>query len=169
MQGKTHLMGGALSGLTVAYFLGNTEPRQLAVAAITGAACGLIPDWLQINIPWINRNIKGATGHRGFSHWLLTACAVAWAVATLIPARSVSPWYCLAGWVSHIALDAFAGGVPAFWPIGGRLTLARIKTGSKMDTLVGACCLVLSAVLAIVTLQPSILLAVVGTAWMYWL
>jgi membrane-bound metal-dependent hydrolase YbcI (DUF457 family) len=52
-------------------------------------------------------------------------------------------WPVLAGLGSHIILDIFSGGVSAFWPWPGRITLGRVKTGSALDTITGAACLVL--------------------------
>lgn len=51
------------------------------------------------------------------------------------------------GWVSHIILDAFSNGAPAFWP--WRLSLAKIKTGGRTDRLVGGAALIIAASLAL--------------------
>lgn len=144
MQGTTHLIVGAAAGLAVA--TATTSPAAVTVATMAtstalGGLFGLIPDWLQINIPGASKQIKGTFGHRGFSHWLWTALAAAYA-ANLVWQTAAMP--ILAGWISHLLLDALSSGVPAFWPFG-RITLARIKTGSHTDHLIGATGLIVLA------------------------
>lgn len=134
MKGSTHLAGALFAGA-----LAGGAPVGLAVAGLAGLA----PDWFQVNMPGGSALVKGATGHRGLSHWLIAA-GLAWLVVRLI----APPWavYVLAGWLSHIVLDLLAGGAPVLWPWSKRVTLAKIKTGSEMDTWVGASMLVLAAV-----------------------
>lgn len=142
MQGKTHAVAGIAVGLAVSSPAG---PWALALGAFAGAAGGLIPDWIQINIPGASKQLRGTFGHRGFSHWI-------WLPLALVIWPGPRPDLALAlaaGWLSHIALDALSNGVPAFWPFG-RITLAHIKTGSKLDTLTGAA-LLLMAGLTIIT------------------
>jgi len=154
MHGKTHLAVGAATGVALATLhYGTADIKEIGVAAGVAGLAGLVPDWLQINLPGISKNIKGMTGHRGFSHWVLTAGAVAFAVFTLLPARPeyLPPWYALvlAGWLSHVFLDVLAGGAPALWPIAGRVTIAKIKTGGKYDRAFGGAALVIMAMLLI--------------------
>lgn len=138
MHGATHLTWGLCSGAVAGAHLGHTW-QTTAIGATVGGIAALAPDWLQINIPGASQQIKGAFGHRGFSHWLWTPLAVA------ILARPVAPLWILAaflaGWLSHITLDALADGVPVFWPFG-RLTLAHVKTGGKLDKFIGGAGLV---------------------------
>jgi membrane-bound metal-dependent hydrolase YbcI (DUF457 family) len=136
MQGKTHLTIGAAAGAATALSTGDV--RGVALAAALGGLAGLIPDWLQINVPGASQ-IKGAFGHRGFSHWLWSALAAAY-LAHLV--WDTAAWPIIAGWGSHILLDALSSGVPAFWPFG-RVTLARIKTGGAADHFIGATGLIL--------------------------
>jgi membrane-bound metal-dependent hydrolase YbcI (DUF457 family) len=153
MQGKTHLVIGAAAGLaSVATAAGGqaaTPVTTLAIGAVIGGVAGLIPDWLQINVPGASKQIKGAFGHRGFSHWAWAALAAAYA-ARLV--WEPAAWPVLAGWMSHIILDAMASGVPMFWPFG-RVTLARVKTGGKLDTAIGAVGLILIAMAIIMEVQ----------------
>ena len=51
-------------------------------------------------------------------------------------------WPVLAGWLSHILLDTLANGAPVFWPFG-RVTMAHVKTGGKLDSLIGGTGLVM--------------------------
>lgn len=137
MQGKTHLTVGAAAGAATAAATGDIE--TIAIAAAIGGVAGLVPDWLQINIPGASRQLKGTFGHRGFSHWLWAALGAAYAAHQV---WEPAIWPVLAGWGSHILLDALASGVPIFWPFG-RITLARIKTGGKLDTLIGGAGLIM--------------------------
>lgn len=134
MQGSTHLVAGAAAGLAVARYVGVSEPQAVALVTATAAVAALVPDWIQVNIPGMNKTIKGAFGHRGFSHWFLTAALVYLAVGRVQPAASGIPLAAGAGWLSHILLDALnKPGVPAFWPLPWRLRLASIKTGEFGD------------------------------------
>ncbi len=141
MQGKTHLAVGALGGLLAAQ-IGSASPGVSVLYAVAGGVAALVPDWLQINFPGV-KQVKGLFGHRGFSHWVWSALAVGWLLWPLGLGLPVA-----LGWLSHIGLDALSSGVPAFWPFG-RLTLARIKTGGRLDTLVGAAAVVVAVVVVI--------------------
>lgn len=147
MQGKTHVVIGTLAGITTALPV-TDDLTTIAIYAGLGGLAGLVPDWLQINIPGASKQIKGAFGHRGFSHWLWTALLAAWAARQL---WEPATWPVLAGWVSHILLDALANGAPVFWPFG-RLTLAHVKTGGKIDHVVGGAGLVVMVGLLVATL-----------------
>ncbi len=59
MQGKTHAVIGTLAG--VATTLPVTDDlAAIAVGAALGGLTGLVPDWLQVNIPGASRQLKGA-------------------------------------------------------------------------------------------------------------
>jgi len=143
MHGKTHAAWGAACGAAVAAAMIN--PTWAGQAVAMGAIGGLVPDWLQINVPGASKQIKGAFGHRGFSHWvwgplfLMYWASQQYVVQGLNFALFLA--FC-AGWVSHILLDAFSSGVPAFWPFG-RLSLAKVKTGGKGDKFIGGAGLVM--------------------------
>ena len=141
MHGATHLTWGVCAGAATGAQFGS-EWHAIALGAAVGGLAALAPDWLQINIPGASRQIKGAFGHRGFSHWLWTPLALAFLGRAIAPVSLVAAF--LAGWVSHILLDALADGVPAFWPFG-RFTLARVKTGGKLDRFIGGAGIVCSA------------------------
>jgi hypothetical protein len=50
----------------------------------------------------------------------------------------------------HILLDLFSGGTTLLWPVTThRIQLAGIKTGGRLDTLVGAWMLTMAALLFI--------------------
>jgi inner membrane protein len=131
-------MAGLAAGLAVSQIQGLTDPKQIAVSVAVAGIAALVPDWLQVNIPGINKTVKGLAGHRGFSHWLLTAWLVYQAVAMVQPGGLCPPWSVLAGWTSHILLDALNNpGVPAFWPLPLRLHIANTKTGGAFDCILG--------------------------------
>lgn len=150
MQGKTHLAVGALTGCVIAQSAGIKDPWVGAGVALAAVAA-LIPDWLQINIPGLNKRVKGIAGHRGFTHWLITAWVVSWAVSEIQPPSwglPVPPGaFVLGGWLSHIALDALSSGVPALWPLPWRVTLARVRTGGGLDSALGQLAIVAQLVM----------------------
>jgi len=142
MQGQTHLAWGALAGLVVAQ-IGSATGPEMALCAAVGGLAGLVPDWLQVNVPGV-KQVKGAFGHRGFSHWLWTPLGLAFLGRAVAPGSLLGAF--VAGWVSHILLDALSNGAPVFWPFG-RLTLGRIKTGGRLDTFTGAAAVVVGLVI----------------------
>jgi len=141
MQGSTHLAAGILMGAVIAQVSG-LDAVNTGIAASVGGVAALVPDWIQVNAPGLNKTIKGAFGHRGFSHWVLTGMAAARLAVQLCPTHYCSGFPLAtvvgAGWLSHIVLDAFSSpGVPAFWPYPKRLKLGKFKTGGKLDDWVG--------------------------------
>lgn len=127
MRGSTHLAGGLLIGALI-----GPSPVGLAAAGLAA----LVPDWLQINLPGVNSVIHGVAGHRGFTHWLLTACAVDLAVWLFAPQVAL---YVMGGWMMHILLDLFSGGTTLLWPVTTvRIRFGEIKTGSRIDIFIGA-------------------------------
>jgi len=142
VNGTTHLIAGVACGLALTRAQGVTDPLMAAAVVVVASGAALMPDWVQINVPALGKTFRGVFGHRGISHWLLTAAAVYFAVAALYPARSGAPLALasLAGYVSHILLDAFnAPGVPAFWPLPWRLRLATFKSGGWFDGVARFC------------------------------
>ena len=138
MTGLTHMAGGALAGAAM------SGDYRIAVAALAA----LMPDWFQVNVPGGSSLTRGVFGHRGISHWLITAVGVSALVAIVSPSLA---FYVLAGWTSHIALDMLSNGAPALWPIP-RITLARIKSGGVLDAIIGAQLLTLAVVILLVRL-----------------
>jgi len=148
MHGATHLTWGIAYGLAAGLAL-DASPGELVAAAALGGLGGLVPDWLQINLPGASGQVKGLFGHRGFSHWVWTPLALLFVGQMFYSTLATAPRSLLAaflcGWLSHIGLDSLAGGAPAFWPFG-RLTLAHIKTGGQTDRLFGGAGLVMIGV-----------------------
>jgi len=132
MHGATHLTWGLCAG-AIAGGIGH-DWQAVALGVSVGGVAALVPDWLQINVPGASSQIRGLFGHRGFSHWLWTPVVLAILGSAVAPAGLVHAF--LAGWVSHILLDMLSNGVPAFWPFG-RVTLANIKTGGRLDRFIG--------------------------------
>lgn len=134
MHGKTHLVTGVALGMLVATQV-NAQPGQALAAAGVAGLAALAPDWLQVSIPGLK--VPNASGHRGFTHWLVTALTLSWAVQQLYPATWL-PLSMFAGWSSHIALDALnKPGVPALWPLPWRVQIAKFKAGGAVDALCG--------------------------------
>jgi len=138
VTGLTHVAGGALAGAAIG------GDYRIAIAALAA----LVPDWLQVNVPGGSSLARGLFGHRGISHWLITAVGVAALVAIVSPNLAV---YVLAGWSSHIILDVLSNGAPALWPLP-RITLAHIKSGGVLDAIIGAQLLTLAVAILLVRL-----------------
>jgi membrane-bound metal-dependent hydrolase YbcI (DUF457 family) len=145
MHGSTHLAGGLLAGVIINQLGISTEMPWMAGVAVAGVAA-LAPDWFQLNLPGLNNAVRGVAGHRGLSHWALTAAAVYMGIRMSIPWAAA---YALGGWASHLVLDLCAGGMAVFWPWPGRWVLANIKTGGRADKLVGGALLALAVVVTI--------------------
>ena len=149
MRGTTHLLVGAAVGVAIGRVY-DYDPKTVALCAALSGLAALVPDWLQLNIPGLNKTVKGVAGHRGFSHWLLTAVALYYAADAITPPgwwSQVPPWAILAGYVSHIALDALNNpGVPALWPLPWRLHLAGMQTGGAFDRVLGVAAVALAVV-----------------------
>ena len=147
MQGSTHLIAGAATGLAVAHYTGLHEPQVIALTTAAAAIAALVPDWIQVNVPGLNKTIKGAFGHRGFSHWGLTNLAVWYGVKQFAATANVPLALAVAaGWGSHLFLDALnKPGVPLLWPLPWRLKLASIKSGGEGDRVVAWLCGLLGA------------------------
>lgn len=143
MQGKTHAAWGMASGIICGVVAGAQSWPEVAACAAIGGLSGLAPDWLQVNIPGV-KQVQGMLGHRGFSHWIWTPLISTYVLHNLAIAPSSLAAAFLAAWVSHILLDSLSNGVPAFWPFG-RLAVAKIKTGSRWDNLIGGAGIVIAA------------------------
>jgi inner membrane protein len=115
----------ALAGLALGEVLA-PGPMPAAYHVLT-AALGLLPDLdavgFRLGIPYGSR-----FGHRGFSHSLLCAAAVALAASAALAAPLASPWWWLGGAffavvAGHGALDALTDGgmgVAFFSPLDDR-------------------------------------------------
>jgi membrane-bound metal-dependent hydrolase YbcI (DUF457 family) len=132
------MAGGVLAGVAMG------GDYRIAIAALAA----LVPDWLQVNMPGGSSLAGGLFGHRGISHWLITAVGVAAGVGLISPNLAT---YVLAGWASHIILDMFSNGAPALWPFP-RITLAHIKSGGALDAICGSSLFTLAVVILLVRL-----------------
>lgn len=136
MRGSTHLAGGLLAGVVV-----GLSPAGIVLSGVAA----LYPDWFQVAVPGLR--IKGATGHRGFSHWLITALvmtALVW-----LAWRDMAP-YVLMGYISHLALDMLTErGAPVLWPLPFQISLLPIHEGGAFDKWLGAALVVIANVVAI--------------------
>lgn len=136
MRGSTHLAGGLLAGVIV-----GLSPAGIVLSGVAA----LYPDWFQVAVPGLR--VKGATGHRGFSHWLITALlttALVWLVWRDFAA------YALAGYASHLALDMLTErGAPVLWPLPWQISLLPLHEGGAFDRWLGAALVVIAVAIAI--------------------
>ena len=103
MNYKTHVLGGAIIGLTLAasrYGTPESEMEVLRLIAVTGASAvgALLPDidepssTLGKNARLISGTIKAVAGHRGFFHSPL-ALILLWLLLEKVPQSSKGSWF----------------------------------------------------------------------------
>jgi len=149
MEGKTHVLGGALAGIAcVAMFSPESSGAMLTIGA--GMFGSLLPDLdhpgsiLGREVPLISSGITQFLGHRGPMHSILAAIVVwlgAWGLAThyLGPTSLLTSWLValVLGYLSHLALDALnPSGVPILWPLKKHARIPLVTTGSAIEKLV---------------------------------
>ncbi|MGB9886296.1 MAG: metal-dependent hydrolase [Moorellales bacterium] len=112
-----------------------------AEAALVGAAA-LLPDVDHPGsaagrmAPGVSHVLRLGFGHRGFLHSLLGAACTTWAICRLAALLGLAvPWQPLfAGYLVHLVLDTFTpGGVPWLWPLGVRVSVPLVRTGSILE------------------------------------
>ena len=154
MRGSTHLAGGIVAA-TVAGVATSAPAAALAVGLVVSSLASLVPDWVNVAIPGIR--VKGSLGHRGFTHWGLTALATSllvWSVAKgwRLPFVGALPWwlYWCVGYVSHLLLDCLTErGAPILWPISAEVSLLPVKENGLFDKFLGATLVVVTVVLLV--------------------
>lgn len=144
MRGMTHLAGGICAAAVIIKSVDASWQVVIAGIAVSSVAA-LVPDWINIAVPGMR--IRGATGHRGFTHWLLMAAITTLFVAMLQP--KLAPFW-LVGYLSHLVLDALTErGIPALWPLPGQISLLPINEGGLFDKWLGAALVVVACVVMI--------------------
>jgi membrane-bound metal-dependent hydrolase YbcI (DUF457 family) len=149
MRGLTHLAGGLCAAAVIIHTSDATWSHAIAGIAVSSVAA-LVPDWINVAVPGLR--IRGATGHRGFTHWLLTA-----AITTTIVAMVAYPLaqFWMAGYLSHLVLDMLTErGIPifgplGFWPLPMNISLLPVHEGGLFDKWLGAALIVVAAMMII--------------------
>jgi inner membrane protein len=157
MRGVTHLAGG----ICAAAIIGNAYHVPYATLAAGVAVAGvaaLVPDWINVAMPGIN--IRGAMGHRGFTHWILTA-AITWLSVRVFSPSLASFWFW--GFVSHLLLDVLTKrGALVFWPLPWQVSLLPIHEGGLFDKWLGAALIVIAVVVMVTEICPGLNVGRVG-------
>jgi len=144
MRGLTHLAGGICAATIIIRSVDASWQGVIAGIAVSSVAA-LVPDWINVAVPGMR--IRGATGHRGFTHWLLMAVITS-ACVWMVQPRLAPFW--LVGYLSHLVLDALTErGIPALWPIPGQISLLPINEGGLFDKWLGAALVVVACVVMI--------------------
>ena len=136
MLGRTHFMGGALAGLTLAKSMGLPLGEVWAVTGIAGFSA-LLPD---VDTPKSTAGnvlfplafvLNRFLGHRGATHSLLAVLVLALAGAFIPGVKTIYLLAFVVGYLSHILLDFLnPEGVPLLYPYGGRFSLGLFTTGT---------------------------------------
>lgn len=146
MRSSTHMLAGAIVGVMV-------DPSPVVIVAATIGA--LAPDidhpqsWMGRRAGPIGAVIRLGARHRGVTHTLITWLLMLYA-ATLAPEQWQPAAVAFAvGYGTHVWLDALTvTGVPLWWPIPGRVRLARIVTGTAPEMVIEALLLIALLVLS---------------------
>ncbi len=144
MRGLTHLAGGICAAAIVAK-LANTPYATMVAGVAVSSVAALVPDWINVAVPGIN--VRGAMGHRGFTHWMLTAVITS-LVIKMFSTSLAGFW--LVGYTSHLSLDMLTErGAPVLWPIPWQVSALPVHEGGLFDKWLGAALIVIALVLAI--------------------
>lgn len=141
MTGTTHLAAGAALGLFISSQYNLSLSYTLAVTTCT-AAGSLIPDIDSMTSTLGRRSgltsvlIQLFIGHRTLFHAPILYIALTLMVAGIYPPGRLLILAVAAGIGSHLLLDMCNGpGIPLFWPLNIRVSLAKFRTGGVMDRL----------------------------------
>ena len=144
MRGLTHLAGGICAAGIIARSVDASWTSAITGIAVSSVAA-LAPDWINVAVPGLR--IRGATGHRGFTHWLLTAAITSACVWMVRP--QLTPFW-LVGYLSHLVLDMLTErGIPALWPLPWQISLLPIREGGLFDRWLGAALVIVAFVVMI--------------------
>jgi membrane-bound metal-dependent hydrolase YbcI (DUF457 family) len=144
MRGLTHLAGG-ICAAAVIIRIGDATWSHAIVGIAVSSVAALAPDWINVAAPGLR--IRGATGHRGFTHWLLTAAITTACVWMFNPYLAI---FWLMGYWSHILLDTLTErGAPVLWPLPWQISLLPVHEGGLFDKWLGAALFVVVAVMMI--------------------
>ena len=143
MQGKTHLIGGALTASIGTLAFSSDSSLMLLPAMAMGSLGGLFPD-IDHKSSKISQKMKPVSAlvrlffsHRGFFHTPILYLGL-WLIWKFIPIPSLYSFFgnCFfAGTLSHLVLDLLnTRGIPAFFPISTKhVRLGQIQTGSYSE------------------------------------
>ena len=144
MRGITHLAGGICAAAIVGH-ISNVPYTTLAAGMAVASIASLWPDWINVAVPGIS--IRGAMGHRGFTHWTLTAVITSLIVA-MFSSRLVEFWAW--GYISHLLLDVLTErGAPVLWPMPWQMSMLPVHEGGLFDKWLGAALIVIAVVVII--------------------
>jgi inner membrane protein len=142
MRGMTHLAGGICAAAIVGN-ISNVSYTTLAAGMAVAGIAALVPDWINVAVPGIN--IRGAMGHRGFTHWILTGVITSLSVMMVSPSLAV---FWAGGYTSHLVLDMMTErGVPVLWPIPGQVSLLPVHEGGLFDKWLGMALIVIAIIM----------------------
>lgn len=141
MQGKTHMMGGLVTGLVTMKVMEPTLPTTLGAAFIGAAVLGSLFCDIDMTQSTIGRRAKPASlivstffSHRTITHAPITILAIYLLIRLVSPASEPMAFYFALGAGSHILLDMLnKKGVPLLYPIPYRFNIASFKNGSMEE------------------------------------
>lgn len=163
MQGSTHIIGGTAAALAYTALVNDAPgPDILAVAAIFGAAGGLVPDIdhprskISRKLPVVNSIVSFFCSHRGFFHTPILYFALWWLSSSFLPASVSSIMVFLwIGALSHLSLDALnRTGVPILFPLlTKRFSVCAVRLGGRAEHFLRFALTVLSGALIVLSVH----------------
>jgi len=154
VTGHTHAVAGAAAAVLAAEAAG-LSPVALPLAALVGAAAGLLPDvdergsTANRRLPVAGPVLGRALRHRTATHSLLAWAGLTVAAHLALPALG-RPWLLAgaAGYGSHLLCDLLTpAGIDLLWPLPGRVRLGGfVRTGGALEH--GVCLPAFTAALA---------------------
>ncbi|MDX8394067.1 MAG: metal-dependent hydrolase [Mariprofundales bacterium] len=137
MTGKSHKIIGAASGFAVASIL-NSSLENIFIIIVMSIMGSLLPDIdhagsiISRKLSWLNKLISPLLSHRGLTH---SGLAIAGCLWLLYSYDSIVFLGICTGYISHIFMDMLTvNGVKLFYPFSISINLAKIRTGSAVET-----------------------------------
>jgi len=144
MRGVTHLAGGICAAAIVGS-ISNVPYTTLTAGIAVASIAALVPDWVNVAVPGIN--VRGAMGHRGFTHWMLTGMVTSLGVMMFFPSLAI---FWAGGYMSHLLLDMLTErGAPVLWPMPWQVSVLPVHEGGLFDKWLGAALIVIAIVVMV--------------------
>ncbi len=144
MTGKTHVLAGAAAGLAFVHLAVPAAEREVTTALLLTVAASIgsiFPDIdepkskMGRKVPIVSSLLKSIFGHRGITHGILLYALCYAAGVHFLDVKYLDYLRAfMCGVCSHLLLDMLnSSGIPLFWPVSKKFSLARIPLGGTME------------------------------------
>ncbi|MDX8376872.1 MAG: metal-dependent hydrolase [Mariprofundales bacterium] len=145
MTGKSHKIIGAASGFAVASIL-HFSLENIFIIIIMSIIGSLLPDIdhggsiISRKLTWLNKLISPLLSHRGLTHSGLVIAGWFWLLYSYDSLVFIG---LCTGYISHIFMDMLTiNGIKLFYPFKVNISLAKIRTGSAVETTTVSICFI---------------------------